>query len=242
MSGRKLLIIITPKGKKLLALFPAALLLYILAIAAMPAYYNLQAVHELKVIVDPGHGGIDGGTGEGTGVLEKDINLAIALKLSEELKSTGILADMTRESDISLDNLNNSSPYRHERDLMARVNKINSGSYNCFLSVHANHCYGGGMGPLVLYCPESEKSALLASFIQNKLNEVMSRAINESFNRKPVSGDYYLLVNSNIPGVIIETGFVSNDAERIRLCSPGYQQELAAAIRDGVWDYLRHAE
>ncbi len=77
------------------------------------------------VVIDAGHGGIDGGTTYG-GILEKDINLEIALRLRDYLQNeSDTKVIMTREEDISLDHLNRYSRSRHTRDLRARIDIIN---------------------------------------------------------------------------------------------------------------------
>src|SRR5690606_38634704 len=72
------------------------------------------------IVVDPGHGGIDGGAGKKGDVLEKDINLNIALKLKRELLVEGFRVVLTREQDVSLEGLSNIKASRYRRDLDAR--------------------------------------------------------------------------------------------------------------------------
>lgn len=191
------------------------------------------------IVVDPGHGGVDGGTSGGN-LLEKDVNLAISMKLKALLEQKGYTAVLTREADVSLDGLNQSSPSRHLRDLNARVGIINSSGARLFLSVHVNSMVAdpSQSGSLVFYSRESRESRMLAYFIQDALNRAKAEGVVRRKN-DPLPGRYYLLVGTLVPGVIIETAYITNPAELALLATESFQQQLAEAIAAGADAFLR---
>ncbi|HLS53497.1 MAG TPA: N-acetylmuramoyl-L-alanine amidase [Tissierellaceae bacterium] len=199
---------------------------------------KIKPLSKRIIVVDPGHGGIDGGTHYGE-ILEKDINLAIGLKLRDQLIKKGAKVNMTRERDASLeDYISNGS--RHSRDLKARVGIIDASKADIFVSIHVNHIKNvNRMGPIVFYYEKSQKGKSLAEAIQkqlNKLSEYKKEGI--EINRIPMTGDYYILKNTKVPGVIIETGFISNQIDRSLLQDEGHQEEIIELIIKGIIAYL----
>ena len=111
------------------------------------------AAQKPVIVVDPGHGGVDGGAGSGT-LLEKNVNLAVSLRLKAFLEQKGAIPSSSRgKTDVSLDKLSESSSSRHLCDLNARVGIINSSGARLFLSIHANSMAGdpSESGSLVFY-------------------------------------------------------------------------------------------
>ncbi|MDP4092368.1 MAG: N-acetylmuramoyl-L-alanine amidase [Bacillota bacterium] len=203
---------------------------------------TMQIKNEV-IVIDPGHGGIDGGTNDNSTFLEKDVNLQISLKLKDLFVSDGYQADLTRDSDVSLDDRNNASSSRHERDLIARVTQINNGKYDLFLSIHVDRSSNPNTkGQIVLYSPSDPMSEKLALCIQNRLNAHMKHSFGNEINRLPQKANLFILRNSNTPGVLIETGFISNEQEKKLLKTDSYQSKIAQAILDGVKDYLADKE
>lgn len=190
------------------------------------------------IVIDAGHGGIDGGTNQGE-LLEKDVNLDIALKLAAIMKVKGYQVVMTRESDIALDDQNQFSTSRHKRDLSARVNIINSSKALLFISIHVN-CNlqkPAADGALVFYNDHVQGSETLASCIQTSLNGILVHDQKRTAH-DPQHGDYYILNHSQISGVLVETAFISNNKEKRLLETDEFRQQLAAAIADGTEKYL----
>jgi N-acetylmuramoyl-L-alanine amidase len=133
-------------GWFLLAVASALILLTVLTYLVI-RFFSLPAVKFEDpgsgiIVVDPGHGGVDGGASR-NGILEKDINLDIAVKLKSILENKGYKVLLTREQDVSLDSLDHSGLSRHARDLRARVNIINTSGAQLFLSIHVN-CISNG--------------------------------------------------------------------------------------------------
>jgi N-acetylmuramoyl-L-alanine amidase len=185
------------------------------------------------VLIDAGHGGIDGGT-HWNDILEKDINLAISRKLYLLLRSKGLKVILNRTGDYALsdDNRWHLSRSRHRRDLSQRKELSAEVGASLFVSIHVNWIPRvGRRGPLVIHQSEG-RSALLAGFIQNSLNQ------QQGISRLPVvANKFYLLNQVQVPSVIVETAFLSNPDDRAMLTSIPGQNRLAAAIANGIMGY-----
>ncbi|WP_372663743.1 N-acetylmuramoyl-L-alanine amidase [Cohnella sp.] len=186
------------------------------------------------VLIDAGHGGIDGGT-HWNKIMEKDINLAISRKLYLLLRSKGLKVVLNRTGDYALsdDNRWHLTRSRHRRDLSQRRGLSEEISPALFVSIHVNWSpKGGKRGPLVIHQSEG-RSALLASFIQNSLNQQQGLR-----RRLPMEAKkYYLLNRVQLPSVIVETAFLSDPMDRAMLTSIPGQNRLAAAIANGIIGY-----
>ncbi len=193
------------------------------------------------IVIDPGHGGIDGGTNK-DGILEKEINLDIGKRLCFYLEQKGYKVIMTRTDDNSLDALDNSSKSRHQRDLNARVKIINNSNAQLFVSIHVN-CNlkkPSTEGAIVFYNNKYNQSKTLAYSIQRSLNSI------EISNRKrtvhnPTQAKYFVLGNADIPGVIVETAFISNKIERLEMTKESFRENTAKAVVSGIQQYLQES-
>lgn len=186
-------------------------------------------------------GGINGGTSR-DGVLEKEINLDIAQKLKSILVKQGYKIIMTRGEDISLESLDNSRKSRHMRDLAARSDIINSSNAQLFLSIHVNSNFKKPTtsGAIVFFNKKYEQNKTLALCIQNQLNNMVVDGKKRS-THSPVQAKYYVLDYTDVPGVIVETGFISNEEERQELVKDTFRLELAKSISKGVEQYLNES-
>ena len=189
------------------------------------------------VVIDAGHGGIDGGANK-DGILEKNINLDIAGKVRPQLEQNGYAVVMTREEDVALDPRDQSGRSRHQRDLNARANAINASGAMIFLSIHVNWATRSGAdGSIVYYGKKFPESLELALCIQRKLN-AMSADGHARTVHEPQTERFFLLGTSEIPGVLIETAFLSNPEEFRLLCAEEFRSKLADAIAAGTLEYL----
>ncbi|HOQ01980.1 MAG TPA: N-acetylmuramoyl-L-alanine amidase [Acetivibrio clariflavus] len=191
------------------------------------------------IVIDPGHGGIDGGTSK-AGILEKDINLDISKKLMNLLVKKGYTVIMTRENDISLESLDASGKNRYLRDLNARVNIINKSNAQLFVSIHVN-CNNkkpSTDGSIVFYNDKFEQNKDLAYSIQRELNNMIVNGKKRTIH-DTVKAKYYILKNSDIPGVLVETAFISNAKERQLLLKESFREDIAEAIASGIEQYLK---
>ncbi|SHI00058.1 N-acetylmuramoyl-L-alanine amidase [Sporobacter termitidis DSM 10068] len=232
------------KGQARQGFIVAEYILMIALVAAICCFLNPGAAarpgaESGVIVVDAGHGGVDGGTNRG-GLLEKDINLKLALQLKTLLERRGYTVVLTRDSDVALDNLNKASSSRHKRDLIARVGIINSSSARLFLSIHVNSLAGdpSESGSLVFYGAKFPQSKALAASVQNALNAITVDGKARK-QHAPLPGRFYVLNGSNVPGVLIETAYITNSREKELLASEDFLCRLAAAIADGTAQYLK---
>lgn len=191
--------------------------------------------HDQRIIlIDAGHGGIDGGTSHGD-ILEKDITLAISRRLFLLLRADGFDAILNRIGDYAPSDENGwlRSRSRHLRDLAQRKELAETLPANVVVSVHVNWSPNSAKhGPLVLYREEG-RSFMLAKSIQNRLNLMYG------MRADPRAGKpFYLLNKITATTVIVEAGFISSPADRERLCTPKGQEAIAEAIAEGIAAYL----
>lgn len=183
------------------------------------------------VMIDPGHGGVDGGC-QGGALQEKNVNLRIALALKEYLSKAGILTDVTRDEDYALEPFGR--PGRHRRDLSKRVCLIEGSGAVVFASIHCDWSSDPTRyGPSVFYRYKKESSQRLAQLVQGELNKLVGIACREE------PGDYYILRTPRTSGILVEAGFLSNPADCGRLNDPRYISAVADAIGCGIILYLR---
>lgn len=185
------------------------------------------------IIVDAGHGGFDPGKVGVTGVLEKDINLSIALKLKKILVDSGYQVIMTREEDQAL--CHEKAGGKKMSDLKSRVSIINENHPALTVSIHQNSYSAGTKGAQVFYYTRSEESKEFANVLQNTVKEKLADG-----NHRVEKGNesYYMLKKSEGIFAIIECGFLSNPEEEQLLKTDTYQQSMAEAIAEGIENFL----
>lgn len=203
-------------------------------------YLVSTSVSELPtIIVDAGHGGIDGGAVGVDGTIEKGINLAIAQNLEQTLCALGFDVVMTRTEDTLIGN--NSAQTIRERkssDLKERM-KITERYDNALLvSIHQNqYSVEKYSGAQVFYSQNDEQSKQLADLIQRS---IVSRLQPENEREtKPSGKEIYLLYYAKIPSVMVECGFLSNRAEVQKLKDAEYQRQMSFSIACGILDYCQ---
>lgn len=224
------------------------LLILFIAIAAAFALPSLRrdadagtATPTVQVIIDPGHGGEDGGAVGADGTAEKDLNLAIAFMLRDMLAASGVNVIMTRTEDVLL--YDRSADYQGRKkvlDLKARLEVCEANPGALFVSIHMNAFPQKKYDGLQVYYPAAdEASALLARDIQDSVRASLQPS---NLRRAKAAGSNIFLLDKN-PGraVLIECGFLSNDAECARLRDTAYQRQLALVMYGSVMKYLSGA-
>lgn len=188
----------------------------------------------LTVVIDAGHGGIDGGVvGRKTGTKESDINLAISRYLQEEFEEAGFLVVQTRPTEAGL--YGAATAGYKKRDMKKRAEIINSNSPALVISVHQNFfSLSSRRGAQVFFREDSENSKALAGCIQTAFNSAPDCARKS----EALKGDYYVLNCNDFPAVIVECGFLSNEADEALLTNKEYQKRVAQMIREGSLSYL----
>lgn len=185
------------------------------------------------VVVDPGHGGPDGGGTGPSGVLEKQITLELGKKVAHFLSQAGGAVIMTRETDTDLSSKGKTLRERKVEDLHNRVKLGNNSKASAFLSIHTNSFGSTWTGAQVFYAAQSQESKALAECIQREIGKIMR---NTDRKAKPLSP--YILRNLKMPAVIVEVGFLSNPKEEKLLTDSQYQEKMAYAIYAGTVKYF----
>lgn len=193
------------------------------------------------IVVDAGHGGVDGGANNRY-ICEKDVNLDVALRLQKMLEENGAVVYMTRTEDVSLNKSQRLGRERYLEDLNTRLDIINSSDAHIFVSIHTNTNprKPSTRGALMLYSASQPQNREIAYAIQNVFNtwEYSLNGKQYKSSHIPQKGQYYLLVNSTKPGVIAETGFISNSTDLFLLLRPDYREYIARCICQGLSDYF----
>lgn len=189
----------------------------------------------IKMVIDSGHGGFDPGKVNADGIIEKDINLQIAIKLKEKLEQQGIEIIMTRDTDKGM--YEETSKSKKMDDLNNRCRLIGETEPLCTISIHQNSFPDESVyGPQVFYYHDSESSAQLAQLVQESLNTNLNiEKPRETKNNQ----SYYLLKKSPSTTIIVECGFLSNANEAEKLTTEDYQNQIADAIVCGVMEYIK---
>ena len=186
------------------------------------------------IIVDAGHGGEDGGTQSSAGVLEKEINLDISMKLGTLLKLMGYSVVYTR----SVDKLQygadaNTQRQKKVSDIHYRMKFMETYPDALFLSIHQNYFQESKYaGAQVFYSVNNPQGKAFAQGIQSSIKSLVQP--DNDRHIKPTSTDIYLLYHAESPAVMVECGFMSNAGEALLLCDEAYQKKMCLAIAAGL--------
>lgn len=186
------------------------------------------------IVIDPGHGGNDPGKVAINSALEKDVNLAIALKLKKYLEQEDMEVVMTRQEDKGLYEETDSNKKVH--DMKNRLAIMEGAKPALVVSVHQNSYPEESVsGVQVFYYRDSAEGKRAALLVQEQmiatLQPVKEREAKEN-------STYYILKKTTVPTIIVECGFLSNREEADRLTSEDYQERVAWAIHLGIMRYI----
>ena len=194
---------------------------------------TVTSPYNLTIVIDAGHGGIDGGsTGTNTGITENELNLIYANKLEKLLKSVGVKVVKTRNS---LDGLYNTGSKNFKKeDMQKRKEIIQQANAQAVISIHMNKfSLKSEKGSQVFYQQNDEKGKKLADCIKDELVSKIENARNLT-----LGGDFFICKCDNIPSVIVECGFLSNEKEEVLLQDDEYQDKLCYSIFCGIMKYF----
>jgi len=200
-----------------------------------PVMANDEFSHLL--IIDPGHGGEDGGAVSIDGTVESGINLDIGLRLKDLTGFIGMHSIMTRESEL-LDYPESASTtaQRKRWDTNRRVELINSYPNGILVSIHQNiYPTSVPSGSQVLYGNGEE-----SRFLGQKLHENLQKALDPSNRRvaMPADSDIYIMSHAQCTAVLVECGFLSNPQESVLLNSDSYKLKIATVMAGTLKQYL----
>lgn len=187
------------------------------------------------LIIDPGHGGEDGGAVSTDGTPEAGINLSIALQMQEIARLVGREVVLTRETDISLHGEDAQTLAQKKRsDLQNRVAFCNEIDNGVLISIHQNSLpeFPSTQGAQVFF-GAAEGSQALAEGMQERLNQTINQ---REKTCRPIGDGVYLLEHAECPAVLVECGFLSNSEETARLKDPDYQTKLACILLSAAMD------
>ncbi len=196
---------------------------------------NITPKTTYRIVIDPGHGGIDYGVVGQSGTKESEFNLLMAKELQNFLNQAGFEVILTRENSDGL--YGDTSSNFKKRDMLARKNIITKNNPDMIISIHANkYPDKTRRGAQAFFDPHNEGGKALASNIQCGLNNLNSQYVERSFS--PLAGDYYVLKCSHVPSALIECGFLSNVEDEKLLIDKEYRLKLAFSIYSGVVGFL----
>lgn len=216
-----------------------------MSLMLMCAYWGSRAVTVISetlpfarahcVVIDPGHGGEDGGATSCTGRMESEYNLAISRRLDDLLHLLGYQTRMTRKSDVSIYTTGDTIARKKISDLKERVRIVKETSNALLVSIHQNQFSDSRYSGAQVFYANTPGSQELGRQLQTQLVS----ALNPGSNRKskPISG-VYLMENINCTGVLIECGFLSNPREEARLRDSDYQKRLCCVIAAVISQHL----
>lgn len=187
------------------------------------------------VVIDAGHGGVDGGATSCTGILESTLNLEIALRLEDVFRFLGYQTRMIRTEDISVYTEGETIAAKKVSDLKARLRMIADTEAPLLVSIHQNYFSDGRYRGAQVFYPDTAGSDILAKGIQSALAEALTPSNNRQ--AKKASG-IYLMEHIQCTGVLVECGFLSNPEEEALLRSADYQKKLCAVIAAACSRYL----
>lgn len=187
------------------------------------------------IIIDPGHGGEDGGAVSVSGKAESIYNLEIAVRLNDLIHFLGYETIMTRDRDISIYTKGETLAQKKISDLKERVRIVNETENALLLSIHQNSFPDNRYAGPQVFFSATEPSEQLAKHLQKILTEGVSSINNRQVKK---SSGIYLMEHIRCPGVLIECGFLSNYGEEAMLRDPEYQKKISGLIAIGVCQYL----
>jgi len=196
---------------------------------------NRPVVRENTIVIDAGHGGIDGGATSCSGVLESKLNLDIALRLELVMQLLGYDTVMIRSTDTSIYTEGNTIASQKVSDLKERVRIANETPNAILISIHQNTFSDGKYSGAQVFYANSEQSKELAHLLQTNFNQNLCLG---SKRRVKKADGVYLMQNINATGVLLECGFISNPEEEAKLRSEGYQKQLCCVIASTVSTFV----
>lgn len=234
------------RGCYLAALLAAIALLSIVGLALLHAQRATESVGAAVaaqmaapvLLLDPGHGGEDGGAVGVDGIVEKTINLPVAHKLESFARALGFRTEMTHREDSAIyDASAQTLREKKASDIHNRFAMMEAlGKNTLFVSIHQNKFPSAAShGTQVFYSKNHPGSKILAETLQAQV--VAQLQPGNTRLAKPSGTEIYLLWNAQIPAVLVECGFLSNARDAALLQQDAYQNQMALAIACGLMEY-----
>lgn len=199
-----------------------------------PMLHGMAEEPNYLVIVDPGHGGTDGGAVGDDGTVEKNLNLTIALLLKEKLEAAGMRVIMTRQTDEDTDGL---TGFHKRQDLEERAKIGNESGADAYVSIHINASTSRkDQGFQAWFGKGNADSKSLAQRVSKAVED--AGICNRIRAVKQVPETLYIFRTVHIPSVLVECGFISNASDLHKLQQETFRNDLCTALCKGIKDYL----
>jgi N-acetylmuramoyl-L-alanine amidase len=188
-----------------------------------------------RIVIDAGHGGMDGGATSCTGKPESEYNLEISLKLRDILHLLGYPTRMVRTSDTDVHTHGDTIAARKMSDLKERVRMVNEQENQLLVSIHQNLFTDPRYSGAQVFHAKDAESQHLAKLLQHKLVETLNPG---SRRQEKEAEGIYLMTHIQRPGILVECGFLSNPQEEAKLSSPEYQKKICCVIAAALVQFL----
>lgn len=207
---------------------------FIFTFSIYKVYANVNDLPLLGRVIylDAGHGGVDDGA-RSNNIVEKDVNLILVKKLEKKLIGMGAIVYLTRDGDydLSITKIN-----RKRSDLYNRAKMINESNADIYISIHLNSTDSSKWrGLQVFYNDINSENVVIAKCI----TDILKNNISNVREVKKVN-TYYMYKKIKIPGILIETGFISNASDNYLLRDSNYQDKLINNITNGIISYFNN--
>lgn len=196
---------------------------------------NLAIERKHCIILDAGHGGVDGGATSCTGKLESGYNLEIALRMNDLLHFLGWETNMIRTTDSSVYTKGETIAQKKISDLKERVRICNETENAVLISIHQNNFTDSRYSGAQVFYPSTKGSEELAKRLQDAFKSTLNPGSNRQIKK---ANGIYLMEHIACMGVLIECGFLSNAEEEAKLRSDDYQKQLCCVIAATVTNFL----
>ena len=191
------------------------------------------------IIIDAGHGGVDGGATSCTGILESNMNLEIALKMEDLCHLLGFKTKMIRKTDMSVYTSGNSIAAKKVSDLRQRVKIVNETPNAVLISIHQNYYTESKYSGTQFFYAKTDGSKELAIYMQENVKLYLA---NDNTRQPKIADGIYLMQNINCSAILVECGFISNPEEEAKLRDKIYQNKLCSVIVATLSNHLDHTE
>ena len=199
---------------------------------------NLDTVRKHCIVIDPGHGGEDGGAVSDSGISESVYNLEISLRLNDLINLLGYQTKMIRYADVSVYTKGETLSEKKISDLKERVRVVNETDGALLLSIHQNYYADSRYSGAQTFYADTDGSESLAKDLQADFVSVLNPGSRRMAKK---SNGVYLMEHIRCPGVLIECGFLSNPPETRLLKTEAYQKKLCSVIATVTCRYLANA-
>ena len=222
--------------------FANVMILFVFFVSVFILNKSVTAFREQKpvpinhcVVIDPGHGGIDGGATSVTGTLESHLNLEISLRLRDLCNFLGINTKMIRVDDRSVHTEGESIAQKKVSDLKNRVQIANEQNNAILVSIHQNYFADKKYYGAQVFYSDTRGSEVLALEMQHAL---VGNLYPESNRKTKKASRIYLMDHINCTGVLIECSFISNYEDAIKIEDVEYQKKLSSVIATTLTSYI----